>query len=65
MITKNDKLENNVTLYELIGDDKVIVKTLEGKVRMKNIYHLSKSGCLCDDFDTYIDFEQADATVFG
>lgn len=39
--------------YELIHDDKVIIKFSNGKIKVLKVYHESVDSILCDDFETY------------
>lgn len=51
---------SNVEFYFKIDDYNVgVLKEGESTWRQKKIYHESENGILCDDFETYIDFNHA------
>jgi hypothetical protein len=39
-------------------EDKVFIEWSNGKFSEQNIYHMSDSGILCDDMETYIEFAE-------
>ena len=56
---------SNVAEYEVIDSERVIVRMVdEEKLRMKQIYHMGTSGILCNDFTTFVDFNDAEEVVF-
>ena len=60
----NSDPKGNVLAYEILDEDRVIVKLKRGGVKVKKIYHIGTSGILCNDFDTFIDFKQAKEIEF-
>lgn len=55
---------SNVSEYFRIDEETVgVVIAGENRWRQKTIYHESDNGILCDDFKTYIDFEDAKEVV--
>lgn len=57
--------KGNVAEYELLDDGRVIVKK-KGKKRIeiKHVYHHGTAGILCNDFETFIDFQEAKEVEF-
>lgn len=57
--------KSNVAEYELLDDGRVIVKK-KGKKRIeiKHVYHHGTAGILCNDFETFIDFQEAKEVEF-
>lgn len=57
--------KSNVSEYEMIDDERVIVrKKGKKRIEMKGIYHIGTSGILCNDFETFIDFNDAKEVEF-
>lgn len=62
----NTEPKSNVDRFELLDDGRVIVQK-KGKKRLeiKHVYHHGTAGILCNDFETFIDFQEAKQVEFG
>lgn len=57
--------KSNVSEYEMIDDERVLVrKKGKKRIEMKSIYHIGTAGILCNDFETFIDFNDAKEVEF-
>lgn len=57
---------SNVSHYEIVDSERVIVRKMNtDRVELKNIYHIGTGGILCNDFETYVDFNDAVEVDFG
>jgi hypothetical protein len=55
----------SVQFYEVLDEDRVIVKFQgSNKLRLFKIFHTGRDGILCNDLETFIDFEKTTETVF-
>jgi hypothetical protein len=57
--------KSNVAEYEIIDDERVLVKKVGSKkLEIKFIYHQGTAGILCNDFETFIDYNEAKQVEF-
>lgn len=63
----NTEPKSNVAEYEIIDDERILVKKFgnKQKIEMKHIYHIGTGGILCNDFETYVDFNDAVEVEFS
>lgn len=56
-----------INKYELIDNDNTVIFTTlaSNKLRSKKVYHITDTGILCSDLETFIDRKTAEQVTFA